>query len=121
MALPRCLRFDGLKMRVPVSRPRPAARQTLGRLAAARGDWAAAKQHALAHLDACAEGGHATWGARHALGEVAAGLGSHSDGVRLLAAAARARADIGVVRFPPEEQHWAAIDRRLREALGEET
>jgi DNA-binding CsgD family transcriptional regulator len=98
------------------------ARQTLGRLAAAGGEWTVARQHALAALDACAEGGHATSvpGCLDALGEVAAGLGSDSDAVRLLAAADRARADIGVVRVPPEEQHWAAIDRRLREALGED-
>ena len=37
------------------------ARLTLGRLAAARGDWSVAQQHALAHLDACVEGGHATY------------------------------------------------------------
>ena len=97
------------------------ALQTLGRLAAAGGEWTVARQHALAALDACAEGGHATSvpGCLDALGEVAAGLGSDSDAVRLLAAADRARADIGVVRFPPEEQHWAAIDRRLRDALGD--
>ena len=40
--------------------------------------------------------------------------------MRLFAAADRARAEIGVVRIPPEEQHWAAIDRRLREALGDD-
>src|SRR5262249_15854685 len=39
---------------------------------------------------------------------------------RLLAAAERARAGIGVVRFPPEENHWGAIDRTLHEALGDD-
>ena len=55
-------------------------------------DWTAAQQHALAHLDACAEGGHLTWvpGCLDALGEIAAGLGIHDDAVRLFAAA-RAR------------------------------
>ena len=96
------------------------ARLILGRLAAARGDWAAAQQHALAHLDACAEGGHATFvpGCLDALGEVAAGLGADKDGVRLFAAADAARAEIGIVRVPPEREHWAAIEGRLREALG---
>jgi DNA-binding CsgD family transcriptional regulator len=96
-----------------------AARQTLGRLAAARGDWAAAKQHALAHLDACAEGGHATYipDSLDVLGEIAAGLGSDRDAVRLFAAAKRARAEIGVIRFLPQEEHWAAIDGQLRDAL----
>jgi DNA-binding CsgD family transcriptional regulator len=98
------------------------ARLTLGRLAAARGDWTAARQHALAHLDACAEGGHASYvpSCLDALAEVAAGLHAHEDAVRLLAAAERARAEIGVARFPPEEEHWAAIQSELREALGPE-
>ena len=98
------------------------ARLTLGRLAAARGEWTAAQQHALAHLDACVEGGHATYvpACLDALGEVAAGLGSDEDAVRLFAAAERARAEIGVVRVPPEERHWAAIDAELREALGDD-
>jgi DNA-binding CsgD family transcriptional regulator len=98
------------------------ARLTLGRLAAARGDWPGAQQHVLAHLDACAEGGHAPYvpACLDALGEVAAGLNAHEDAVRLFAAAERARADIGVVRIPPEARHWAAIDGGLREALGDE-
>jgi DNA-binding CsgD family transcriptional regulator len=97
-----------------------AARLTRGRLAAGRGDWAAAQEHALAHLDACAEGGLANFvpGCFDALGEVAAGLGADDDGVRLFAAADRARAEIGIVRVPPETKHWAAIEDRLREALG---
>jgi len=96
------------------------ARLTLGRLAAARGEWTVARQHALAHLDACAEGGHTTYvpACLDALGEVAAGLGFDRDGVRLFAAADRVRTDIGSVRIPPEKDHWAAIDGRLRQALG---
>jgi DNA-binding CsgD family transcriptional regulator len=95
-------------------------RLTLGRLAAARGDWTAAQQHALAHLDACAEGGHATYvpPCLDALAEVGAGLHAHEDAVRLFAAAHRARAELGAVRVPPEEEHWAAIDIQLRGALG---
>jgi predicted ATPase/DNA-binding NarL/FixJ family response regulator len=94
---------------------------TLGRLAAARGEWTAAREHALAHLDACVEGGHATYvpPCLDALAEVAAGLEANEDAVRLLAAAERARAVIGMVRVPPEEEHWAAIEAALREALGE--
>jgi hypothetical protein len=74
-------------------------------------------------LDACAEGGHATHvpACLDALGEVAVGLHAQPDAVRLLAAAEAARADIGIVRVPPEEEHWAAIDSGLREALGEHT
>jgi predicted ATPase/DNA-binding CsgD family transcriptional regulator len=97
-------------------------RLTLARLSAARGEWTDARQHALAHLDACVEGGHATYvpGCLDALAEVAAGLGADEDAVRLFAAAERARADIGVVRVPPEERHWAEIEDELREVLGDD-
>jgi predicted ATPase/DNA-binding CsgD family transcriptional regulator len=93
---------------------------TRGRLAAARGDWTVAQAHVLTHLDACSDGGHATFvpACLDALAEVAAGLHAHGDAVRLFAAAERARAELGTVRVPPEQRHWAAIDRRLREALG---
>ena len=97
-------------------------RLALGRLAAARGEWTAAREHALAHLDACVEGGHATYvpGCLDALAEVAAGLGADEDAVRLFAAAERARAEIGTVRVPPEGDHWAAIDEKLRDGLGDD-
>ena len=68
------------------------------------------------------EGGHATYvpACLDALAEVAAGLGADEDAVRLFAAAARARGEIGIVRVPPEEEHWGAIEARLHEALGDE-
>ncbi len=95
---------------------------TVGRLDAARGDWTDAQHHALAHLDVCVEGGHATYvpGCLDALAEVAAGLGVDEDAVRLFAAAERARAEIGMVRVPPEAAHWATIEAKLRDGLGEE-
>jgi len=95
-------------------------RLTLGRLAAASGEWTVARQHALAHLDACAEGGHATYvpSCLDALAEVAVGVRAHEDAVRLFAAAERARAELGIVRFPPEKQHWASIEAGLLEGLG---
>jgi predicted ATPase/DNA-binding CsgD family transcriptional regulator len=98
------------------------ARLRLGRLAASRGDWQAARQHVLAHLDTCTEGGHLTYVPEclDALGEVAAGLGSDEDAARLLAAAEGARAEIGIARVTPEEEHWAEIDQGLREALGQD-
>jgi predicted ATPase/DNA-binding CsgD family transcriptional regulator len=97
-------------------------RLALGRLAAARADWTVAREHALAHLDACAEGGHATYvpGCLDALAEVSAGIEAHEDAVRLFAAAERARAEIGIVRVPPETEHWAAIEDGLRQALGDQ-
>ena len=93
---------------------------TLARLAAARGDWTTAQQHVHAHLDTCARGGHLTLipACLDALGEVAEGRGEREDAVRLLAAADHARAQLGTVRVPREDGHWAAIDRRLRDALG---
>src|SRR5262249_18402637 len=96
------------------------ARVILGRLAAARGDWAVAQEHVLAHLDACAEGGHAcfTPDCLDALGEVAAGLQAERDAVRLLAAAQRARVEMGRIRSPPAGEHWAAAGGRLRGGPG---
>jgi predicted ATPase/DNA-binding CsgD family transcriptional regulator len=99
------------------------ARLTQGRLAAARGDWPLAQQHALAHLDACAEGGHTTFlpACLDALAEIATGLHRYVDAARLLAAAERVRGQIGTIRVPAEDRHWAAIDRRLRDALPDST
>ena len=98
------------------------ARLRLGRLAAARGDSRIAREHALAALDGCAEGGHLAYvpGCLDALAEATAGIGAREDAVRLLAAAERARMEIEMVRVPPETEHWAAIDRGLREALGDD-
>jgi predicted ATPase/DNA-binding CsgD family transcriptional regulator len=95
-------------------------RLTQARLAARRGEWATAEQHALAHLDACVEGGHATFipYCFDALAEVAAGRRGHEDSVRLFAAAMRARTDLGVGRWTPEEDHWRSIEGDLRNALG---
>src|SRR5262245_9776457 len=98
------------------------ARVTQGRLAAGRGEWTHARQHALTALDVCVQGGHLTYlpGCVDALAEVAAGLEAHEDAVRLFAAAERARTEISVARVPPEDEHWAAIDAKLREALAPE-
>ena len=93
---------------------------TQARLAAGRGEWSTAEQHALSHLNACVEGGHATFipYCFDALAEVAAGRQSHEDSVRLFAAALRARTDLGVGRWTPEENHWRSIESESREALG---
>ena len=93
-------------------------RLTLARAGRGAGDYPTAQQHALAHLDACAEGGHLTWvpGCLDALGEIAAGLGYDEDAARLLATAAQARGDMGVARVVPEPEHWAALEARLPEA-----
>ena len=51
---------------------------------------------------------------------MAEGIGAHADAVRLFAAAERARTAVGIDRVPPEREHWAAIDGRLRSALGDD-
>ena len=96
---------------------------SLGRIAAARGDWVSAREHARAHLDIVAAGGHKLFVPMglDGLAEAAAGIGDHLEAVRLLAAADRARADLGTVRVPPETDHWAAIESRLRGELGDQT
>lgn len=88
---------------------------TLGRLAAARGDWAVAQRYAYAHLDRCASGGHLTYvpACLDALGEVAEGCGELENAARLLAAADRARAQLGTVRVPREDRHADHGDRSL--------
>ena len=98
-----------------------AGRLTLARLAAASGEWAVAEQHAHAHLDVCVEDNHRRDlpDLLDALAEVAAGLESQEEAVRLLAAAGRARAELGTVRWRPEHDHWAKLEASLRERMGE--
>jgi hypothetical protein len=45
------------------------------------------------------------------LGAVAATQESYREAARLLGAAAAARARLGTVRFPPEPQFWAGVER----------
>lgn len=97
-------------------------RLVLGRLAAARGEWALAEEHARALLDACARGGHHTFApdALDALAEAVVGAGRPADAARLLAAAARARRDLGTPRSTGEDQHWRALTDSLQETLDDE-
>ena len=98
------------------------ARHQLGRLAAARADWASAD--ALLHEALGAQAEHAYWldlpDSLDALADVAAGLESHAEAARLLAAAKRARSELGIVRWMPEHDHWEALEDRLRDELGAE-
>ncbi|HET6830738.1 MAG TPA: LuxR C-terminal-related transcriptional regulator, partial [Solirubrobacterales bacterium] len=98
------------------------ARLSLGRIAAAAGEWTTAREHVRAHLDAVATGGHKTYvpAGLDALAEAAAGIGDHREAVRLFSAADRARVDLGTVRVPPETDHWAGIESRLRSELGDQ-
>lgn len=94
----------------------------LARLAAASADWGRAERHVYALLDVCDEGGHDMYapGALEALAEVSAGLGNAAESVRLLAAAARACHDLGMVRWRGEDHHWAQLAYQLRDTLGED-
>jgi DNA-binding CsgD family transcriptional regulator len=104
-----------------VSWSAPAQHQ-LGRLAAERGKWSEAEGTLHQALVSLFEGGHTCEvpDSLEALAEVAAGLESHAEAARLLAAAARARSDLGLVRWTGEDAHWEALERQLRQAIGDD-
>jgi DNA-binding CsgD family transcriptional regulator len=54
-----------------------------------------------------------------ALAEVAAGLESYEEAARMLGAAQRARADLGLERWRPDRARFAQLEEDLRTALGE--
>jgi len=97
------------------------AHVVLARAASAQGRWADADRHGHAGLDLLVEHElgleYAT--AIDALAEVAAGLESHEEAARLLGAAARARAERGLVRWPADEEHFTGLADRLRAECGE--
>ena len=96
------------------------ARWILGRLAGDRGEWTTAAT--LLHDALAIQADHKMYlritQSLDGLAEVAAGSGSHEKATRLLAAAARARADLGIVRWAPDAPAFAALERQLSIALG---
>ncbi len=98
------------------------ARIQLARIAAARGDWTPAEQLAHQALAAQAErGDHLDVpGSLDALAEIAAGLEGHTEAARLQGATARVRAELGLVRWVPEQEQTTTLSLRLVEALGHE-
>jgi DNA-binding CsgD family transcriptional regulator len=93
---------------------------TLGRLAAARGEWGDAER---IHHEALAT----IWNRRYrlelpaaveALAEVAAGRESHADAARMLGAAERLRRELGFVAWPGQRAAAATVRRRAEDALG---
>ena len=98
------------------------ARHQLARVAAARGDWAAAEH--LAHealADQAERGDHLDIPeSLDVLAEIAAGLQSHQEAARLLGAAGRTRAELGLVRWQTEQERAVALTQRLRDALGDD-
>jgi DNA-binding CsgD family transcriptional regulator len=98
------------------------AKEILGRLAVRRGDWDEAR--ALLHeaLDISAK--HhihlRTVEVLDGLAELAAGLADHDEAARLLGAAHRARADLGIVRWDPHQPRFDELERDLHAELGDE-
>jgi predicted ATPase/class 3 adenylate cyclase/DNA-binding CsgD family transcriptional regulator len=97
------------------------ARHQLARVAAAREEWPAAEH--LAHqalADQVERGDHLDIpDSLDALAEVALRLGSCPEAARLLSAAGGARAQLGIARWKPEDEHAAELGQRLRAALGD--
>jgi DNA-binding CsgD family transcriptional regulator len=54
------------------------------------------------------------------LADVAAGLESYEEAVRVLTAAERARRELGIVRWLAEHDHFNALEHELRATLGDE-
>lgn len=99
-----------------------SAREVLGRLAAARGSWTEAEEllhNALAQRAEAQVRLHLPQ-TLDALAEVAAGLESYEEAARLLGAAERSRADLGLVRWPPDQPRMRALTEALRAELGDE-
>lgn len=98
------------------------AKHELARLAAGHANWTEAEHLLHESLRALLEGDQDIYipDAIEALAEVAAGLESHEEAARLLAAAARARAELGTARWMPDHDHWNALAGKLRAALGDE-
>jgi DNA-binding CsgD family transcriptional regulator/tetratricopeptide (TPR) repeat protein len=98
-----------------------ASREVLGRLAAARGAWTEAE--ALLHEALAPRAELRLWlfvpQNLDALAEVAAGLNSHEEASRLLGAAERSRADLGLVRWPPDQPRFRVLAEALRTEMGE--
>jgi predicted ATPase/DNA-binding CsgD family transcriptional regulator len=98
------------------------ARHQLARVAAVRGDWAAAEHLAHEALAVQAERGDQLDipDSLDALADVAAGLESHQEAARMLGAAGRARAELGLARWQTLQERAEALTQQLREALGDD-
>jgi predicted ATPase/DNA-binding CsgD family transcriptional regulator len=96
------------------------SRYQLARVAVARGDWAAAEQ--LAHqalADQAERGDHLhVPDSLDVLAEASFELQRYQEAARLLGAADRARSELGLARWKPEQERADAFTERLREALG---
>jgi predicted ATPase/class 3 adenylate cyclase/DNA-binding CsgD family transcriptional regulator len=98
------------------------ATHELGRLAAGRHDFSEAEGLLHDALAALVDGGHRLHipDSLEALAEIAAGLESYEEAVRLLTAAERARTELGIVRWWPEDEHFQTLKHELQAKLGDE-
>ena len=97
------------------------AKEIGGRLAAAREQWTEAES--LLHDALAVRVEHRILlnlpQTFDALAEVAAGLESYEEAARVLGAAQRARLDLGLERWRPDQPRFAQLEEDLRTALGE--
>ena len=101
---------------------RARAQHATARIAAARGDWETAEPILHLALDARVDHGFLLDipDSLEALGEVAAGLESGEESLRLLAAAKRARRDLGFLRTLSEHDGWEKLVGRVRDLLDDD-
>jgi predicted ATPase/DNA-binding CsgD family transcriptional regulator len=97
------------------------ANLVLGRIAAARSRWADADELHHRALSAIVDGGYRVELARalEGLAEVAAGLESGAEAVRIQGAAARVRAGLGLVAWKRQRREAERLEARLCKALGD--
>ncbi|HSL08664.1 MAG TPA: hypothetical protein VK887_11935, partial [Pseudonocardiaceae bacterium] len=96
------------------------AERLLGRLALAAGEATEAERYVHDVLDCLVAKSFALDipECLDVLAAVTATQESFEEAARLLGAAAAGRQQLGIVRFPPEPEFWASVERTMREALG---
>jgi predicted ATPase/class 3 adenylate cyclase/DNA-binding CsgD family transcriptional regulator len=96
------------------------AERLLGRLALAAGEVTEAERYVHDALSRLVAKGFALDipECLDVLAAIAATQESFEEAARLLGAAAAGRAQLGIVRFPPEPQFWSSVQVPTREALG---
>jgi predicted ATPase/DNA-binding CsgD family transcriptional regulator len=96
------------------------AQLVLGRLAAARGEWAEAQRLLHEALPVAVEyGSPRVPRVLEGLAQVAAGLESHREAARLLGAATRLWSELALRPWPHQRMETEALSVRVRRALGE--